>query len=273
MNDNRIVFIGAGNMAASLIGGLVKDGYAADRITAVDIDDAKLEALQGRFGIHTSSEAAVAAAKGDVVVLAVKPQMMKEVAAGLHAALTHKPLVLSVAAGIPLAALQGWLGELPLVRTMPNTPALVQSGATALVANDRVSEAQRGVAESIMRAVGLTLWLDDESQMDAVTALSGSGPAYFFLVMEAMDRAAKALGLPAQAARLLTLQTAMGAAKLALESEETPEVLRQKVTSPGGTTEAALTVLMEGDLLPLFEQAMTAAAERSRQLAQEFGAD
>ncbi len=185
----------------------------------------------------------------------------------------QQPLVISIAAGIRTPDLARWLGaDTAIVRAMPNTPALVQSGATGLFANAHVRDQQRDLAETILRAVGLTLWVEQEDQLDLVTALSGSGPAYFFLVMEALQEAASKLGLPAETARLLALQTAFGASRMALESDEDAAALRQRVTSPGGTTEQALRVLEEGGLRNLMEQALTAAARRSRELADQFGA-
>jgi len=205
----------------------------------------------------------------DVVVLAVKPQVLKSVAMALEPGARPGQ---TVAAGIRTDSLERWLGgEVAIVRAMPNTPALVQAGASALYATPRVSGAQREAAESILRAVGLVQWIEDEALMDTVTALSGSGPAYFFLVMEAMEQAAVKLGLPLETARLLTVQTAFGAAKLALEIEEEPAVLRENVTSPGGTTEAALKTLQAGGLGKLFEEAITAARDRAVELADKLG--
>ncbi len=272
--DDSIGFIGAGNMAASLIGGLVEDGCDPGRIWVSDIDPARLSQL-ARLGVQTCADNAELVARAAVVVLAVKPQAMKAVCEAVAGAVQReRPLVLSVAAGLRSSDLDRWLGGgLAIVRAMPNTPALVQTGATALFANHRVSVEQRQLAESVMRAVGLTLWLDDEAQMDTVTALSGSGPAYFFLVMEALEHAGEALGLKPETARLLTLQTALGAAKLAMESGEDVALLRQKVTSPGGTTERALAVLQQAGLEQIFAEALRAGAERSAELAQRLGAD
>ena len=273
MKNPTLAFIGAGNMAGSLIAGLIADGTDPTRLRVADPDPEKLRAMTARFGVVTLADNPEAAAGADVVVLAVKPQVLKGVAEALAPMVReHRPLVVSVAAGIRETDLCRWLGgDAAVVRAMPNTPALVGSGATALYANPRVSQTQRSLAESVLRAVGLTLWLDDEQLMDAVTAVSGSGPAYFFLVMEAMQEAARQLGLPAETARLLTLQTAFGAAKMALESTEEPGGLRQRVTSPGGTTEKALGVLEDGALRGLFLKAIEAAATRSRELADEFG--
>lgn len=272
MNKHTIGFIGGGNMARSLIGGLVSAGYPADALSVADPNESIRTALTTDFGINASIENQHIADQCDVVVLAVKPQVMKEVATTLRTGQRQHQLFLTVAAGIRTASLAKWLGEdAPIVRAMPNTPSLVQSGATALFANAHVSTEQRDLAESIMRAAGLVQWVEDESLMDAVTALSGSGPAYLFLVMEAMEKAGQALGLPAETARLLTVQTAFGAAKLALEIEEDPAVLRENVTSPGGTTERAIQVLREEGLEDLFGKALRAARDRAQELADELG--
>ena len=270
---NTIVFIGGGNMARSLMGGLIADGYAPQHLWVTSPNQAKLAALQRDFSVHTSTSNLEGAQHADVLVLAVKPQILKAVALALAPMLQRRqPLIISIAAGIRTEALAHWLGnDLALVRAMPNTPALVRSSATALYANALVSETQRSQAENILRAVGLTLWLTDEAQMDAVTALSGSGPAYFFLVMEALEEAAMRLGLPRETAHLLTLETAFGAAKMALESSEDCGVLRARVTSPGGTTEQALRVLQEGRIEALFETALRAAHARSVELAALLG--
>jgi len=270
MTTSTLAFIGGGNMATSLISGLVNDGYDPQHIRVSDPDTEKLASLAAHFRIKSSPENGQAAADADVVILAVKPQVMESAARSLASTLQQsKPLVISIAAGIREADLQSWLGgDIALVRTMPNTPAMIQTGAIVLHASPQVSTAQRDLAESIMRAVGLTRWVDNEALMDAVTALSGSGPAYFFLVMEAMEAAGIELGIPADTARLLTLQTALGAAKMAIESTDSPAILRQRVTSPGGTTERALKTLNEGDLLPLFKQALTDARDRSIELSE-----
>jgi pyrroline-5-carboxylate reductase len=275
MKNANICFIGGGNMAASLIGGLIGDHFDPRHITVTDIDAKRLETLAARFGINIQDNNRHAIAGSEVVVLAVKPQGLKAVAEDLAPSLqTESPVVVSVAAGIRTTDLGQWLGgETALVRAMPNTPALVQTGATALYANDQVSSEQRELAECILRTAGLTLWLDDEAQMDTVTALSGSGPAYFFRIMEAMEKAATGLGLPQETARLLTLQTALGAAKMALESSETVATLRERVTSPGGTTEQGLRVLAEHDIDQLMAQVLKAARDRSQELANILGED
>lgn len=274
MKTTTLAFIGCGNMARSLIGGLIADGWDPSRIRAADMDPAQLERITGTYPISTYTQNEAAAAAADVVVLAVKPQIMAAVARELAATVArHQPLVISIAAGIREPALRSWLGgQTAIVRSMPNTPALVQSGVAALYANPAVSEAQRSIAESILRAVGLAIWVEEEAQMDAVTALSGSGPAYFFLFMEALQTAGCELGLPPRTARLLTLQTAFGAAKMALESSEDASALRRRVTSPGGTTECAVAVLEENGFAGMVSKALQAAAARSRELADEFGA-
>jgi len=270
----QIVFIGAGNMASALIGGLIADGVAPERITATDPSSSQREALQAATDIRTQQRNVAAVAQADIVVFAVKPQVLREVALELADAIrARRPLVISIAAGVRSDSLCEWLGDaVALVRTMPNTPALVQSGASVLYATAQVTEAQREQAESLMRAVGLTQWVDEEALMDSVTALSGSGPAYLFLVMEALEAAGRELGLPAETARLLTLQTAFGAARMALESAEPPDVLRAQVTSPGGTTEQAVKALEDGGIHALFLNALTAARDRSIELSKDLGA-
>ncbi|MDH5300895.1 MAG: pyrroline-5-carboxylate reductase [Gammaproteobacteria bacterium] len=275
MQIGKIGFIGAGNMASAIIGGLIASGCKPTDIWVSDVDERKLQDLQQRHGLHVANDNAQLLEKVDVLLLAVKPQIMKSVLKPLAPQVQQrKPLVISVAAGLPTADLSRWLGgEVALVRTMPNTPALVRSGATALFANERVTAHQHEVAESIMRATGLALWVEQESQMDAVTALSGSGPAYFFLLIESMQKAGEQLGLEAETARLLALQTAFGAAKLALEADDGAAALRAKVTSPGGTTEQAINVFMQRGMPEMVAAAMTAADQRAQELAKQLGAD
>ncbi len=264
-----ITFIGAGNMARSLIVGLLQD-QANVALRVADPDQNQLDAIRKHWpAVVATTDNREAIQNADVVVLAVKPQIMRDVAEEIAAqAQLSRPLVITIAAGIRADSLNNWLGgNLPIVRCMPNTPALVQAGATGLVANAVVSDNQRSLAESILRAVGITVWFDNERYLDTVTAVSGSGPAYFFLVMEAMQAAAEKMGLGAEEAKLLVVQTALGAARLALESGDLPAELRRKVTSKGGTTEAALKVLNEGSLTELFIQALQAAESRSRELA------
>ncbi|MDF1529246.1 MAG: pyrroline-5-carboxylate reductase [Sedimenticola sp.] len=273
MNSKSIAFIGSGNMATSLIGGLVADGYDPKQIIASDPDSEKRADLAARFGILTAEDNLAAIAQADVVVLAVKPQVLEQICLSLAQSIQQtQPLVISIAAGIRESDMQHWLGgNVALVRTMPNTPAMLQAGATVLHAGKGVSESQRDLAESILRAVGLTRWVNDEKLMDIATALSGSGPAYFFLVMEAMETAAIENGLTPETARLLTIQTALGAARMAIESSDGPATLRQKVTSPGGTTERALEILEQGDLRALFAKALAGARKRSEELSEMLG--
>ncbi|MEZ5541511.1 MAG: pyrroline-5-carboxylate reductase [Pseudomonadota bacterium] len=273
MTDTNLTFIGGGNMASSLIGGLIADGWNPATIRASDHDPQQQQRLASRFGIATTMDNRAAATGAHVVVLAVKPQVMQSVAIELATTVAQGgPLVISIAAGVRERSLRDWLGAgVAIVRTMPNTPALVQSGATALYANPNVSEDQRNIAESIMRAVGIALWVSDEAQLDAVTALSGSGPAYFFLLMEALQAGGCRLGLAEDPARLLALQTAFGAAKMALESPEDAAALRRRVTSPGGTTERAISVFQQHGFEEIVGKAMQAAVVRARELAEEFG--
>ena len=273
MKQVQICCIGCGNMGRSLLGGLLANGYPRRLLSGADPDPVQREKIHSLFGIEILADSLQVIEQADIVVLAVKPQLMaatvKTIAAGL---VKQRPLIISVAAGIRLSAISAWLQQdLPVIRAMPNTPALIQAGATALYANAQVAEAQKETAETILRSVGTVVWVDDESLLDTVTALSGSGPAYFFLVMEILEQAAIELGLQPAQARLLTLETALGAAKMALESEQDTGSLRRQVTSPGGTTERALAVLMQGGIEALLRQALRAAQTRSVELADEFG--
>ncbi len=273
MTTPMIAMIGAGNMGSSLIGGLISNGHPSDKLVATDASTEKLSALEQAFHIHTTTDNLKAIEMADVVVLAIKPQMFAAVLTEAKQIVQQrKPLIISIAAGIRETSIENWLGgNQAIVRVMPNTPALIGCGAAALFANKNVSDEQRNVAESILRAVGIVVWLKDESQMDAVTALSGSGPAYFFLMMESLQNAAEQLGLPTETAKLLTLQTALGAARMAIESGKSLEELRKNVTSPGGTTEKALSVLQENHLQDIFQKAVTAAKLRSEELADLMG--
>ncbi len=259
-------------MASSLIGGLIQTGVNSENLRVADSDP---EPLAAQFPVQCHTDNITAIDGANVVVLAVKPQALREVAKSIATAMpAQPPLFISIAAGIRMGDLARWLGAeppLPIVRVMPNTPALVQSGASALFAGQHVTDLQRELAENIIRAVGLTLWLEDEAQMDAVTALSGSGPAYFFLMMEVLVQAGLSLGLPQESARLLTLQTAFGAAKMALESHVDAATLRARVTSKGGTTEQAINTLQVGGLQNLFDQALQNAQQRAIGLAKQFG--
>ena len=267
-----LAFIGGGNMASALVKGLIEDGTDPDRIIVAEPDGQRREQLAARFGVHTTGDNANAVIAAEIVVLAVKPQVLKAVAQALAPALQqNRPLCISIAAGIRHAALQEWLGKtVPLVRAMPNTPAMLRAGATGLYAPASVNDARRSAAEHVLRAVGIVTWVEDEALMDAVTAVSGSGPAYFFLFMEAMEQAAVALGLPAETARLLVRQTGLGATRMALESDLDLATLRLGVTSPGGTTERAIGRFEEQGLRTLVAQALEAACERSRELSKEL---
>lgn len=260
-------------MARSLIGGLIADGFPAQRLCVADPAKEQLAALAAEFSIRAAASNQAAVEQADTVLLAVKPQVMKHVVLELAETLrARQPLIISIAAGVRVADLERWMGGSPaIVRAMPNTPALVRSGATALFANPQVSTAQRDVAESLLRAAGLTCWLEQETLMDAVTAISGSGPAYFFLLLEALETAGEQLGLTAGTSRLLVLQTALGAAKMALESGIAPAELRAQVTSPGGTTEAGIAALEAGDFRTLIQQAAQAAAARADELGRLLG--
>lgn len=270
MKRTKIGFIGAGNMANSLIRGLIAKGSAPSDIWAADLDAGKLELLAQQCGIYTGDNAEIAA-KADLIVLAVKPQVMKQVCQGLAADLNGRaPLLISIAAGITSAQLQSWLGEsAAIVRCMPNTPALVGLGASGLFANAQVSAEQRELAQQCISAVGFATWVEQDADIDIVTAVSGSGPAYFFLFMEAMQASAIEMGLSEELARDLTYHTAAGAAALAQFSEDDTATLRRNVTSPGGTTEKAIQQFEDGDLRGLVAKALKAARTRSIELAEE----
>ena len=274
MSTPRIAFIGGGNMAASLIGGLRAQGLPASAICASDPGADRRTELHDAHGIDTFADNAQAVAGADVVVLAVKPQVMQTVCRDLAPHLQANQLIVSIAAGITCASLQQWLGaDTPraIVRCMPNTPALLRQGVSGLFANAAVSDEQKRQAEQLLSAVGLALWLDREELIDAVTAVSGSGPAYFFLLIETMTAAGEQLGLPRDTAAELTLHTALGAARMACESDVEAAELRRRVTSPNGTTEAAIKAFQAGGLEALVQQAMDAAARRSAELAEQLG--
>ncbi len=273
MRTEKIGFVGGGNMAACLMTGLIQSGFSAQNIWVSDVREDVLLKHAEHLNVNTTTENAQLAHVVDVVVLAVKPQVLRETAQEIAAIVQKKQsLVVSIAAGIGQKSLRHWLGDhVAIVRTMPNTPALVMSAVTALHANEYVGDDEKQLAENILRAVGITLWVEHESELDAVTAVSGSGPAYFFLLMEAMEWAAVELGLNEKTARILVQQTAMGAAKIALESSDTPAQLRQRVTSPGGTTQKALDVFEQGEFKQLVSKALHAARDRSIELSKELG--
>ncbi|MEK9711157.1 MAG: pyrroline-5-carboxylate reductase [Thalassolituus sp.] len=269
----QIAFIGGGNMATSIIGGLIREGAVnPDLIHVSDPSSEQRERLTADFGIQTHAENINAITSATVVILAVKPQVMKAVLEPLKATLAaRQPLLISIAAGISLSSLQEWSGCNFAVRAMPNTPALTGTGATGLYASENVSLDQRNLADTLLGATGLAVWVQTEAEIDAVTALSGSGPAYYFLLMEAMIEAGIKLGLSEETARRLTLQTALGAGKMASQSDVAPDELRRRVTSPGGTTEQAIATFEGAHLRDIVKAAMDAAAKRAAELSDELG--
>ena len=272
MKTSKIAFIGAGNMAKAIIGGLLAEGFSAAHISAAGPRLESLNKVADEFGIAVSTDNAATAATAEVIVLAVKPQMLKEVALALRDSLSHKPLIISVAAGIATQSIASWVGEdQAIVRCMPNTPSQLRVGASGLFANALVSEAQKAAANTILSAVGIVQWLDDEPLLNAVTAVSGSGPAYFFLMMEAMIDAGIELGLTRECAAELTLQTALGAAMLAKESECDVAELRRRVTSPKGTTEQAILSFEADQLRATVLKAMSACSNRAVELSELLG--
>ena len=272
MSTATIGFIGGGNMAASIIGGLLASGIDAENIRAGDPNADSLSKLSALGNIQTSQDNHAIIPGCDVIVMAVKPQLMKTVAGEISALVQqHRPMVISIAAGITSDSLNRWLGgDLAIVRCMPNTPALLRCGATGLYANDAVSEQQRQLAEKIMQATGLALWVDSEADLDAGTAVSGSGPAYFFLLMEAMQASGEKLGLSSELAAKLSQQTALGAARMALEGDVDVAELRRRVTSPKGTTERAITIFEDGGFRQLVDAALSGAALRAEELGREL---
>lgn len=267
-----LAFIGAGNMARAIMGGLISNGYPAEKIWATDTQKERMADLRQQ-GLNTTTDNNSAIAAADIVILAVKPQVLKTAAMDMAATVQqHKPLIISVAAGILCDNLEQWLGgNLAVVRCMPNTPALVGKGASGLYGNQQVSDSQRQQTSEIMQATGIALWVEQETQLDAVTAVSGSGPAYYFMVMEAMVAAGEKLGLSREVAEQLTIQTALGAAEMANQSDVDPAELRRRVTSPKGTTEQAIKTFQQDGLIELFEKAMQACNDRSEALAVELG--
>lgn len=264
-----IAFIGGGNMARSLIGGMFARGADPARVRVAEPVAALREALQADFGVPCFATATEAVDGASVWLLAVKPQVMRTVCTELTpVAQRIQPVAISIAAGITTSQLAGWLGgDVAVVRAMPNTPALLGAGITGLFANARTDATQRAQASNLLDAVGPTVWIEDEAQMDAVTAVSGSGPAYVFLLAEAMQAAGVRQGLPEDTARQLASQTLLGAAKMLTELDEPADVLRKKVTSPGGTTQAAIETFEAGGLRQLVDRAITAATERGRELS------
>ena len=268
----RISFIGGGNMARSLIGGLLRDGSPAAALSVSEPNGELRDALARDFAVAVHADNAAAAIGADVCVLAVKPQVMKDVCAGLRAiAQSRQPLIVSIAAGIRIAQLDAWLGGgAAIVRAMPNTPALIGAGASGACANARCSAAQRALAQAILGAAGGVAWLEDETLMDTVTALSGSGPAYFFLLVEALEDAAVAQGMPRDTARELATQTCLGAGRMLREDGAAPAELRRRVTSPGGTTQAALENFAASGFAAIVARAVAAATQRGRDLSAQL---
>ncbi len=268
--STSVVFVGGGNMARAIMGGLIDSGLAADAIAVIEPDSTTAAALQRDFSVRASAGGDATLAQAQVVVWAVKPQVFKEAAAALRPWLGES-LHISVAAGITTASMQAWLGSARIVRAMPNTPALIRQGITGLFATAVVGEHDRQQAERIALAVGQLEWVEHEVQLDAVTALSGSGPAYVFYFLEAMQQAGQSLGLPAPQAYRLAVATFQGASALAASSQETPEQLRQRVTSKGGTTFAATSTMDARQVKQHFMAAMQASCERAAEMAKEFG--
>jgi pyrroline-5-carboxylate reductase len=263
-----ITFIGGGNMASALISGLANPPRAALRFRVVDPAEAACARLQATFGVQPFTDPAAAVSGADVVLLAVKPQSMTEVLAALAGHVAPDQLVLSIAAGTTIDSIESALGPgTAVVRCMPNTPALIGQGITGMTAGIHCSAHQREMAEEILAAAGQVVWLEDEALLDAVTAVSGTGPAYFFLLTEVLTSAARELGLPASTAGQLAAVTCFGAGAMLASSPDEAEILRRRVTSPGGTTEAAMAVLEAGDFRNLLMRAITAARDRSRELS------
>lgn len=273
--QTSVAFFGGGNMASSLIAGLLAKGQAVSRLHVIETDAQKRQdfAEQGIFAYdaHDIEQIKTALEQADVVVLAVKPQVLKDVLEPLKT-LWQGQLVISIAAGIGTDSLKNWLGDkVKLVRAMPNTPAMIQMGATGLFASQGVNEADKQRAEQVMKATGLVLWVEDEALLHAVTAVSGSAPAYFFYLLENMIQAGESFGLSNQQANALAMQTALGSAQMALTSHDSPTELRRKVTSPNGTTQAAIEVMDKHNMNQIIQEAMQACVNRSQELSQAFG--
>ena len=269
----KITFLGGGNMAIALVGGLIQRGFAPHDLSVIEILPEARERLSAQFAINVFGEASAEALTCDVLVLAVKPQQMRAALASLPTG-NSKPLIVSIAAGLLVDDLARWMGGYRrIVRAMPNTPALIGAGMAGLYADPSVTPEDRQHAKAILGAVGATVWVDNEGLIDSVTAISGSGPAYVFLFLEAMQEAGRELGLSAEAAHQLAIQTVLGAGQLAQQSDESVEVLRQRVTSKGGTTAAALDKMATTGVKTGLIAGMHAAAERSRELGIELGRD
>ncbi|OJS98139.1 pyrroline-5-carboxylate reductase [Marinobacter nauticus] len=267
-----ISFIGAGNMASAIIGGMLENGYQAGNIWVSAPDDGHLQSIRKRFGVSVTTDNRYCAQQADIVVLAVKPQVMADVCHDIAPVVQNtRPLMVSIAAGLTAETLDTWLGGgMPLVRVMPNTPSLVGKGAAGLFANAQVKDAQKTSVQAMFESIGSALWVDDEDQLHGVTALSGSGPAYFFLMLEALEGAATEAGIAPETARALAIQTMAGAAEMAARSDDDPAQLKRNVMSPGGTTERAVNTFEDGGLRQLVKKAYGAAFDRSREMSKEL---
>lgn len=267
-----ISFIGAGNMASAIIGGMLDSGFKASNIWASAPNDDHLQSIRKRFGISVTTDNRYCAQQADMVVLAVKPQAMADVCRDIAPiAQNTRPLMVSIAAGLGTDTLDEWLGGgLPIARVMPNTPSLVGKGAAGLFANDSVSSAQKEMVQSVFEGIGIAVWVEDEALLHGVTALSGSGPAYFFLMLESLEAAATEAGVNPETARQLAIQTMAGAAEMAAKSEHDPAQLKKNVMSPNGVTEQAIHTFEEGGMRDLVKKAYNSAYKRSEEMAKEL---
>ncbi len=272
MQNSLIGFIGAGNMAHAIISGLINNGTKRNQIKISDINEALLSLRKAEFNLEVFTDNAKLAAQCGVIVLAVKPQVLSSVCKALKDKLTTNTLIISIAAGVKSGDIERWLGgNQAIIRTMPNTPALLNQGITGLFANEQASDKQKSLAENILNSVGECLWVDDERLLDAITAVSGSGPAYFFLMLESMAKAGVALGLDEAVAQKLSLQTALGASMMASSSKDSPQQLRNKVTSENGTTQAAIESFQDQDFEIIIIHAIRAAFDRANEIGIELG--
>ena len=273
MTHKTIAFIGAGNMASSIIGGLIQNGWPADKIIGTGRAQEKLDKLQERFGIEVTTDNHHALQKADVVMLGVKPYAMQALLEDIAPSLeSNKHLLISLAAGINMSSLEKWTSpDFAIVRSMPNTPSLLREGVTGLIANQQVNDDQKSLTDTIFTSTGIAQWVATEDMIDSIIAVSGSGPAYFFLFMEAMRQTGIELGFDEETAERLTVQTALGAARMAQEEDVEIAELRRRVTSPNGTTEQAIKTFQQGDLQGLVDKSMKAAVKRAQEMAKELG--
>jgi len=274
VNKRNLAFVGAGNMASSIIGGLIATGTPADDISVYDPNAVQLKRIASTYQVHAAESNASASKSATTIVLAVKPDVVQNVCREIASAISHNPLIVSIAAGVRVKDILRWLSaDTAIVRCMPNTPALLNLGANALFANEHCNAQHRDLAQALIGATGITQWVDNEDQIDTVTALSGSGPAYFFLLNECMTQAAVDMGLSAEVAQNLAIETAYGAASMARAQENTPAQLRDNVTSKGGTTAAALSTFKQSGFANAVANAMTAARDRATALGDELSVD